>query len=175
MTTAFYIVSAIAIISGIMVISTKNAFSALLYMIISLLAVALNFFLMGAAFAAALEIIIYAGAIMVLFVFVVMMLNLGEESVNQEKKIFRPVEWIGPSILTVLLAAEIFYILISLDRDPSIMNEISPKEVGFALFGKYLIGVELAALLVTAGIVGAWHLGKEKNLVQHRYLKGGGE
>ena len=61
-----------------------NAVHALLYLIVSLLAVAVVFYVLGAPFVAALEVIIYAGAIMVLFVFVVMMLNLGEHAVSME-------------------------------------------------------------------------------------------
>ncbi len=173
MNTAFYIASAVAIFSSIMVISRKNAFSALLYMIISLLSVALIFYLLGAAFVAALEIIIYAGAIMVLFVFVVMMLNLGEESEAQEKIWLRGRVWIGPVILCAILAGEVFSVLARSDIHYTAGHEISPSQVGLALFGPYVIGVELSGLLITAGILGAYHLGKRKKIVQHRYLKGG--
>jgi NADH-quinone oxidoreductase subunit J len=173
MTAAFYISSLVAVLSSIMVITRKNAFSALLYMIMSLLSVALIFFILGAAFVAALEIIIYAGAIMVLFVFVTMMLNLGEESEKLEKVWMRPQVWIGPSILALVLGAEVILVIASSKIGPLTGGEIGPREVGIALYGKYIIGVELAALLITAGILGAYHLGKRKNLVQHRYLKGG--
>jgi NADH-quinone oxidoreductase subunit J len=173
MTAAFYIASLVAILSSIMVITRKNAFSALLYMIVSLLSVALIFFILGAAFVAALEIIIYAGAIMVLFVFVTMMLNLGEESEKHEKAWMLPKIWIGPSILALVLGVEVIMIIASSRIGPLTGGDISPREVGIALYGKYIIGVELAALLITAGILGAYHLGKRKNLVQHRYLKGG--
>jgi NADH-quinone oxidoreductase subunit J len=173
MTAAFYISSLVAILSSIMVITRKNAFSALLYMIMSLLSVALIFFILGAAFVAALEIIIYAGAIMVLFVFVTMMLNLGEESEKSEKAWMRPRIWVGPSVLALVLGVEVIMIIASSKIGPLSGGEIGPREVGIALYGKYIIGVELAALLITAGILGAYHLGKRKNLVQHRYLKGG--
>ncbi len=171
MITVFYIASSIAIIASFMVVTRTNAFSALLYMIISLISVAVVFFLLGAHFIAALEIIIYAGAIMVLFVFVVMMLNLGEESEEAEKGWMHPKIWIGPSLLAIILGAEMIYVIFS-DRINLIeVANISPREVGIALYGKYIIAVELAALLITAGILGAYHLGKRKNIVQHRYLK----
>lgn len=173
MNTAFYIASAVAIAASIMVVSRKNAFSALLYMIISLLSVALIFYLLGAAFIAALEIIIYAGAIMVLFVFVVMMLNLGEESVEQEKEWMKGGTWIGPSILCLILAGETIFILAGSEMHNTISQEIAPARVGLALFGPYVIAVELAGLLLTAGIIGAYHLGKRKKIIHHRYLKGG--
>jgi len=171
MTVAFYISSVIAILSSLMVITRKNAFSALLYMIISLLSVALIFFILGAAFVAALDIIIYAGAIMVLFVFVTMMLNLGKEAEKLEKTWMRPRVWIGPSILALILGVEVILLIVSSEIGSLPGGEITPKEVGIILYGKYIIGVELAALLITAGILGAYHLGKRKALVQHRYLK----
>ncbi|MDY0344828.1 MAG: NADH-quinone oxidoreductase subunit J [Lentimicrobium sp.] len=171
MTAAFYISSIVAIFSSLMVISRKNAFSALLYMIISLLSVAVIFFVLGAVFVAALEVIIYAGAIMVLFVFVTMMLNLGEEAERLQKTWMRPAVWIGPSILALILGVEVILLITSSESGFLTGSEIGPKEVGIALYGKYIIGVELAALLITAGIVGAYHLGKRKDPIQHRYLQ----
>nr|VUD22934.1 NADH dehydrogenase I chain J [Salmonella sp. NCTC 7297] len=76
---AFYICGLIAILATLRVITHTNPVHALLYLVISLLAISGVFFSLGAYFAGALEIIVYAGAIMVLFVFVVMMLNLGRQ------------------------------------------------------------------------------------------------
>ena len=75
----------------------RDAVHALLYLIVSLLAVALVFFTLGAPFVAALEVIVYAGAIMVLFVFVVMMLNLGPSAAEQERRWLAPRTWVGPA------------------------------------------------------------------------------
>ncbi len=87
---AFYICGLIAILATLRVITHTNPVHALLYLIISLLAISGVFFSLGAHFAGALEIIVYAGAIMVLFVFVVMMLNLGGTVVEQERKWLKP-------------------------------------------------------------------------------------
>ena len=76
----FTITSAVAIFATVMMITRLNAVHGLLYLILSLLAVGVIFFLLGAHFAAVLEVIIYAGAIMVLFVFVIMMLNQGQKN-----------------------------------------------------------------------------------------------
>ena len=81
----FYVASAVALFATTMVISNTNPVHALLYLVVSLLAIAMVFFTLGAPFAGVLEVIIYAGAIMVLFVFVVMMLNLGQRTVEQER------------------------------------------------------------------------------------------
>ena len=81
---------AVAIVSTALMITRLNAVHALLYLIVSLLAVAVVFYTLGAPFVAALEVIIYAGAIMVLFVFVVMMLNLGDEAARAERALSSP-------------------------------------------------------------------------------------
>ncbi len=171
MMIAFLIAALIAVVSAIMVITRLNAVSALLYMIISLLSLSLIFFMLGAPFMAALEVIIYAGAIMVLFIFVIMMLNLGEESVEEEKKLMNGKIWNGPVILSALLLIAVMYVIFQTNDTLMASTAIDPRQVGIALFGPYLIGVELAAFLIIAGIVGAYHLGKTKKQVLHRYLK----
>jgi len=82
----FYLMALVAIVSTVRVVTNANPVHALLSLIVSLLAVAGMFLTIGAPFAAALEVIVYAGAIMVLFVFVVMMLNLGQHTVKQDSK-----------------------------------------------------------------------------------------
>ncbi len=158
MNAVFYISSAVAIIATLMVVTRTNAVHALLYLIVSLLSVGMMFFVIGAPFAAALEVIIYAGAIMVLFVFVIMMLNLGRAEPDRNHELMQPSRWAGPAILVVVLAAELFYVLIGLEgTTPGL--EVSPKKVSIALLGPYLLGVELASILLMAGLVGAFHLG----------------
>jgi NADH-quinone oxidoreductase subunit J len=170
MVIVFYIAAAVAIGATAMMITRLNVVHALLYLIVSLLAVALIFYVLGAPFVAALEVIIYAGAIMVLFVFVVMMLNLGEEAVTRERSWLSPGMWVGPSILGVVLVVEIVYLLSRSDIYEHQVGLVGPKEVGMVLLGPYLIGVELASMLLLAGLVGAYHLGrsrKEKLEAQH--------
>jgi len=159
MNTLFYIAACIAIASTFMVITHLNPVHALLYLIVSLLSVALIFFLLGAHFAAALEVIIYAGAIMVLFVFVVMMLNLGPQTIDAERGWLNPRMWFGPSVLSAVLLAELVYVLAGSEHQV-VELAVGPKEVGVALFGPYLLGVELASLLLLSGLIGAYHLGR---------------
>jgi NADH-quinone oxidoreductase subunit J len=156
----FYISAAVAVISTFMVITGKNAVHALLYLIVSLLAVALIFFSLGAPFAAALEVIIYAGAIMVLFVFVIMMLNIGPGAAGQEAGWLNPKVWIGPFVLVSVLLAELVYVLTSAGTTGSGTVLVGPRQVGIALLGPYVLGVEMASLLLLAGLVGAYHLGR---------------
>jgi NADH-quinone oxidoreductase subunit J len=160
MNVVFYLSSAVAIVSTLLVITRLNAVHALLYLIVSLLAVALIFFTLGAPFLAALEVIIYAGAIMVLFVFVVMMLNLGAEATQQESQWLSPGIWRGPALLAVILIGELVYMAARGGGQLIAASGVDPKQVGMALFGPYLLGVELASLLLLAGLVGAYHLGR---------------
>ena len=161
MNATFYIAAAVALISTVMVITRLNAIHALLYLIVSLLAVAVIFFTLGAAFAAALEVIIYAGAIMVLFVFVVMLLNLGPGATAQESHWLSPKSWIGPAILALILVGELAFIIVRGSLRAPAAGPVEPKQVGVALFGPYLLGVELVSLLLLAGMVGAYHLGRD--------------
>jgi NADH-quinone oxidoreductase subunit J len=161
MNITFYICAAVAIVSTLMVIIGKNAVHALLYFIVSLLSVGLIFFILGAPFAAALVVIINAGAIMVLFVFVIMMLNLGPQTTEQERKWLSPMTWSGPAVLTVILFTELIYILVSFHAASPDVQVVAAKDVGMALFGPYLLGVELASILLLAGLLGAYHLGRE--------------
>ncbi len=163
MESLFYIAAVVALSATILALTRANAAHALIYLIVSLLAVAVLFFLLGAPFAAALEILIYAGAIMVLFVFVIMMLNLGEAGEESERKGLHPRNWIIPGIMTALLFMELVY---ALEQVPALTSgvAVSPKEVGIMLFGPYVLAVELASMLLMAGLVGAYHLGRRFNV-----------
>jgi NADH-quinone oxidoreductase subunit J len=161
MTIVFYVAAAVAILATLRVITALNAVHALLYFIVSLLAVALIFVALGAPFVAALEVIIYAGAIMVLFVFVIMMLNLGPQAMAQESHWLHPRMWIGPALLAMALLAELLHAIGGAGQAAGV-SLVEPRQVGMALFGPYLLGVELASLLLLAGLVGAYHLGRRE-------------
>ncbi len=159
MNIVFYVSGAVALAATILAITRLNAVHALLYLILSLLAMGLVFFSLGAPFVAALEVIVYAGAIMVLFVFVVMMLNLGPQAARQERTWQEPRMWAGPAILAAVLIAELVYAL-ARSGGPLAGVSVEPRQVSLALFGPYLLGVELASMLLLAGLVGAYHLGQ---------------
>jgi NADH-quinone oxidoreductase subunit J len=169
MEATFYIAGAVAVISTVLMLTRLNLVHALLYLIVSLLAVSVVFFVLGAPFAAALEAIVYAGAIMVLFLFVVMTLNIGRHAADTEKQWLTPGIWTGPVILAGILILEVGYLAAGASGSLG-TNATGPKEVGIALFGPYMIGVELASMLLLAGLVGAYHVGirqTEKPEIQH--------
>ena len=159
----FYLSSAIAIIATLLVISNSRPVHALLYLVVSLLAVAMCFFSLGAPFVGALEIIVYAGAIMVLFIFVVMMLNLGTKTVNQELKWLSPSTWVGPVCLSAFLLVELLVVICLGDTGFTIgTTTVKPFEVGLSLFSTYLLAVELASMLLLAALVTAYHIGRQE-------------
>jgi NADH-quinone oxidoreductase subunit J len=160
MATLFYLAGILAIVATLLAITQRHAVHALLYLIVALLAVAVDFFALGAPFVAALEIMIYAGAIMVLFVFVVMMLNVAEHAMEVERAWLNARNWYGPALLALMLLGELVYCTATASDAVSSTTSVGPKQVGIALFGNYWIGVELASLLLMAGLVGAFHLGR---------------
>jgi len=170
MNTIFYIAAAVALISTGLAITGRNAIHALLFLIVSLLAISIIFYILGAPFIAALEIIIYAGAVMVLFIFVIMMLNVGMER-ETENRWLRPRMWIVPVILSFILLIDFIIMMKGMPHHAISGRIIPPKQVGISLFSTYLLGAEIAGMLLLAGIVGAYHLGRQKKKVIHRFLQ----
>jgi NADH-quinone oxidoreductase subunit J len=160
MSIVFYLSGAIAAIATAIAISRQNAVHALLYLVVSLLAVAVIFYELGAPFAAALEVIIYAGAIMVLFIFVVMMLNPAGGAGESELPLVRWKIWIAPAVFCAILAAELVYLFAVNPSGTSSPGEVVPQQVGTTLLGPYVLGVETASMLLLAGLIAAYHLGR---------------
>jgi len=163
---AFWIAAFVAVAATVFTVTGRNPVHALLYLITSLLSVAVMFFLLGAPFAALLEVIVYAGAIMVLFVFVVMMLNLGDAA-QQEGRLLAPRIWIGPGLLCLVLLGELWALMhqgtMAAGGVPNAVGtEVTAKQVGIALYGPYLLAVELASMLLLGALVAAYHLGRHE-------------
>ncbi|SDY90503.1 NADH-quinone oxidoreductase subunit J [Nitrosomonas sp. Nm33] len=155
----FYLSSAIAVVAAGAILVVRHPVHAALYLIVSLLALALLFFLLGAPLLAALQVMLYAGAIMVLFLFMMMVMNLRTE---RNLPLLLPGNWGGISLLALLLWLVLLLLLSrsSLDEAGSI-TVIEPKEVGSALFGPYLVVVEAAAILLLAALVAALYLSRK--------------
>ncbi|MFA9486645.1 NADH-quinone oxidoreductase subunit J [Moraxella haemolytica] len=156
----FYALSLVAFWASLRVVTQVNPVHAILSMIVSLLAVAGIFFIIGAAFAGVLEMIVYAGAILVLFVFVIMMLNLGTDN-TEEKSWLTANAWATPLLLTVIIAGVLISFIVS-GKDIMLQDaSISIKDVGISLFTQYVLLVEVAAFLLLGALVAAYHLGKK--------------
>ncbi|MFY3774967.1 NADH-quinone oxidoreductase subunit J [Marinobacter salsuginis] len=169
MELAFYLSGLVAVLATLGVITGSNPVHAVVYLIVSLIAVALVFFALGAPFAGALEIIVYAGAIMVLFVFVVMMLNLGPDQDGEEADWRHPRHWLGPCGLALVLLGVLFHLIAGGDMTRVIEGELlTARAVGLTLFGPWLMVVELAGLLLLGALVAASHVGRRSNPLRQR-------
>lgn len=163
----FYVSASIAVLASLFVVTNKNAVHALLYLVVSLLALAMCFYLLGAPFAAALQIIVYAGAIMVLFVFAVMIFNINQSDIDREQRWLTWQSWVGPSLLAMVLLGEIVFVILSQQNWATNSSSVvqielvDARAVGSLLFGPYLLAVEIASFLLLAGLVGGYHLAKE--------------
>jgi NADH-quinone oxidoreductase subunit J len=173
MTVLFFLAGAVAAVATCMVITRTRAIHALLYLVVSFLALAVVFYVLGAPFIAALEVIIYAGAIMVLFLFALMLINPGRSDEAREREWLRPRAWILPSALAAVLLFEVIYLLAAggvpggeVGAGGAVQAAdagAQVKAVGIALFGPYLLGVELASVLLLAGLVSAHRLTQDSD------------
>lgn len=153
----FWLAAAVAVAATAVALTRREVVHALLDVVVSLLATAVMFAILGAPFVAALEVIVYAGAILVLFVFAVMVLQ--REQARRGEGWARPRAWLAPSILAAVLLVEVAVLIRSAPAGAA-TGVVTPSAVGAALYGPYLVGVEAAALLLLAGLVGAFHLSR---------------
>ncbi len=173
MTVVFYAAAVVALVATLLVVTRRDTIHALLYLVVSLLAVAVVFYTLGAPFVAALEVIIYAGAIIVLFLFTVMLLNVGRQAEGDEPGRLRPVSFLGPGLLAAALLVELAVAISSGPTARTGVHAVPPRAVGVALYGPYAIGVELASTLLLAALVGARHLGQRQREPELELMRGG--
>jgi len=156
----FYGLGAVIIAATVLAITRRNLMHAIVYLVLSFIGTALLFYLLGAPFLAVLEVVIYAGAIMVLFLFIVMMLEIkpDDRSLGDYLK-----QWILPLLLgvTALLIISLLILLESGSSQPLALTAASPLDFGRFLFRRYWLGVEIASFLLFVALVGALYLGRE--------------
>jgi NADH-quinone oxidoreductase subunit J len=163
-TYAFVILAVLAIASALAMVSNKNTVNSALFLVLNLLSVAGLYLLLQAQFLAIIQILVYAGAIMVLFLFVLMLLNLDEEQSLFDK--FR-VKYIVAFLLGVIVFGQIIY---SIGGVTDMLPEISPdmefvgtvEAVGEVMYTEYLMPFEMTAILLTAAVVGALMIAQYK-------------
>lgn len=163
-TYLFILFAVIAIATALAVVFNKNTVSSALFLVLNLLSLAGIYLLLQAQFLAIIQVLVYAGAIMVLFLFVIMLLNI-----QDEEKIFNKarVQFILSFLLVAVVFAQIVYSVGSatnmLPAVADSMKTIGTVEaVGNVLFTKYLIPVEVTAILLTAAVVGALLIAQRK-------------
>ena len=158
----FYFLSFLAILSALMVVVSKNPVHSVLYLIITFFAIAGHYVLMNAQFLAAVHIIVYAGAIMVLFLYVIMMLNLNAEVEPQKNVWIKGAATIaGGSLMVVLVGAfrEVSQNSFIGNYNPSV-GLIS--NLGKTLYSDFMLPFEISSILFLSAMVGAVMLAKKE-------------
>lgn len=162
----FYIFGAIAVLASLGVIGQRNPMHSVMLLIVSFGALAGLYILLDAPFTAVTQIIIYAGAIMVLFLFVIMLLNLGAPQILHEKWDFkRPAGIVLALVFAGLIAGQILPSLMSASRpvsNPALDAYGSPQAIGRTLFSTYVFPFEAVSILLLIGIVGSILLAKRR-------------
>jgi NADH-quinone oxidoreductase subunit J len=168
----FIVFAAFAVIGALGTITRKNIIHALLLLVFTFLNVAAIFFLTQAYFVAMIQILVYAGAIMVLFVFVIMFLNL--RTFQEEEQVHRKQRWIS-LVLAVLVLAEFVVVLAGITFT-SAQGGLTPEAVtaeggnskvfGQALFNNMLLPFEVASVILLVAMVGAIILVKKEKAAQ---------
>ncbi len=156
----FYIFAAVIVISTAMAVTRKNLVHAVIYLIVSFFGSAGLFYLLGAPLLAALEIIIYAGAIMILFLFIVMMLKV-EETGN---RVFAAKQWIPAAVLSVVVFALMAYLSFAVPGGQTQMRAAvaEPAAFGTYLFQHHWLSIEIVSLLLLVAAIGALYLGRHR-------------
>lgn len=161
MTFLFYFLSAIMIISGLFVVFSKSPINSVIYLIICFIAMAGHYILLNAQFLAVVHIIVYTGAIMVLFLFVIMLLNLNKATIPQKTSATR--------ITAVVTGGLFFLVMVAATRQTF---EIQPRypftsevglvgQVGKTLFHEFLLPFEVSSVLFISAMIGAVLFGKK--------------
>lgn len=158
----FYFLSFVAVLCALMVIISKNPVHSVLYLILCFFAIGCHYLILNAQFLAAVHIIVYAGAIMVLFLYVIMMLNLNKESEPHKSNWAKFAAVIGGGLLLMVLVsslkgAENMVKVTTLDSQIGLI-----KNLGTVLFKDFLLPFEISSILFLSGMVGAVMLGKNE-------------
>lgn len=160
----FYFLSFLALLAGLMVVFTKNPVHSVLYLILAFFAIAGHYILLNAQFLAVVHIIVYAGAIMVLFLFVIMFLNLNSESEPQKPILYKFIGVILSGVLLTLFVGT-FRKLDPIYSDMPQTNIGLIKNLGIVLFNEFTLPFEIISILLLAAMVGSIMIAKKEKAV----------
>ena len=159
----FVLVSLLAIASSVLMIYVKNTLHSALFMVMAFIASAILYLLLGCQFLAMLQIIVYAGAVMMLIIFVIMMISLKDEEKLARKISKTKVAGVVISILFMML----FILIMGFNSVKGKMGALTSigdaKTIGSLLFTRFLLPFEVASVLLLAAMVGAVMLSKKKS------------
>ncbi|MDD2851799.1 MAG: NADH-quinone oxidoreductase subunit J [Desulfuromonadaceae bacterium] len=155
--TLFYILAAVTVVATVFAISEKHPVHAIVYLVTSFFALAALFYLLAAPLIAMFEVIIYAGAIMVLFMFVIMMLDLGHPE-NSARPGFW--QWLPALLLAGATLVALGILMSNRISIPDKAAVVSIRDVAVMLFQKYGVAIEIISMQLLFAAVGAFYLGR---------------
>jgi NADH-quinone oxidoreductase subunit J len=161
-TNLFYFLSFVAVLSALLVVFSKNPVYSVLYLIITFFAIAGHYVLLKAEFLAVVHVIVYAGAIMVLFLYVIMLLNLNRDSEPHKSNILKVAAAICAGLLLIVLVGSLKGSSMIADPLPNTTDIGSVKNLGKVLFRDFLLPFEIASVLLLAAMIGVVMLGKQE-------------
>jgi len=158
-TTLFYILALVAVISTLLCITRRNPVHAVIFLVHTLFALALIFYLLGAPLVAVWEVIIYAGAIMVLFMFIIMMLELAPTGAGEG---IGGHHWLSVLLLSLaILGCSVGILTLDPGHSANLPDfYATPAQFGYALFHHYPLAVELVSFQLLFAAVGAFYVGR---------------
>ena len=159
----FYFLSALTVLSGVLVITQKNPVHSALALIVSLLGQAALYLMLYAPFVAGVQIILYAGGIMVLFLFVIMLVNI-EKSQKEEQFNKQWVVGLAAAVALGVLFVVVYVKGRALFPDRAILmpEQSNTQQVAILLYGNYMFTFEIASLLLLVAIIGAVVMAKKR-------------
>ena len=158
----FYFLSFVSILSALMVVFSKNPIHSVLYLIITFFCIAGHYVLLNAEFLAIVHVIVYAGAIMVLFLYVIMMLNLNEESEPHKSTLLKVAATICAGLLIVVLLGSLKGTELMMEQQATDTTTGMVENLGQVMFNDFLLPFEITSILLLAAMVGAIMLGKSE-------------
>lgn len=158
----FYFLSFVAVLSALMVVFSKSPVYSVLYLIMTFFCIAGHYILLNAQFLAAVHVIVYAGAIMVLFLYVIMLLNLNEEAEPHKSTLLKITATICAGLLMIVLIGSLRGTDQMIQQPTTDSNIGLVKNLGKIMFTEFLLPFEITSVLLLAAMVGAVMLGKRE-------------
>ena len=158
----FYFLSFFGVICALFVVFSRNAVHSVLYLILTFFAIAGHYILLNAQFLAAVHVIVYAGAIMVLFLYVIMLLNLNQEAEPHKSTLLKSAAAISGGLLLTVFVGSLKGTELMMQQPGATGDVGLVKTLGRLLFTEYLLPFEISSVLLLAAMVGAVMLGKSE-------------
>lgn len=160
----FYFLSVLAIYSALMVIISKKPIHSVLFLTLAFFSIAGHYILLNAQFLAIVHVIVYAGAIMVLFLFTVMLLNLNKEEHSPKPVYIKIIAVVTAGLILTVLIGTFHSYDVAAAQDPALTQIGLIKSLGKVLYKDYLLPFELSSILFLTAMVGAVLLGKKEQI-----------